>query len=114
MVTYELELNEGDTCNVGMQLKQAGVAVDLTGSTSVTFTMKNETGTEFSIPCAPGGTVNGTAYTFAQGGITVSFTATHTANPGIFQGKVTVIHAGAQKTFPSGNVYITVKIWEEI
>lgn len=114
MVTYELELNEGDSCNVGMQLKQAGVAVDLTGSTSVTFSMKNETGTEFNITCAQGGTVNGVSYTFAQGGITVPFTATHTANPGIFQGKITVLTVGAQKTFPSGNTYISVKIWEEI
>lgn len=113
MVTYELELNEGDSNNVGMLLKAAGVGVDLTGSV-VTFSMKNEAGTEFNIACTQGGTVNGVSYTFAQGGITVPFSSTHTASAGVFQGKVTAVKESVQKTYPSSNTYITVKIWEEI
>ncbi|MDD2299233.1 MAG: hypothetical protein PHN69_04080 [Candidatus Pacebacteria bacterium] len=113
MVTYELGLNQGDSNDVGMLLKENGVGVDLTGSI-VTFSMKNEAGIEFNILCTPGGTVNGTTYTFAQGGITVPFSATHTVNADIFQGKVYAVKSSIQKTFPSNNTYITVKIWEAI
>ena len=113
MATYELELNQGDSNDVGMLLKEGGVGVDLTGST-VTFSMKNEAGVEFNIICTQGGTVNGTAYTFAQGGITVPFTALHTVNADVFQGKAYADKSSVQKTFPSSNTYITVKIWEAI
>lgn len=113
MVTYELELNQGDSNDVGMLLKENGVGVDLTGS-AVTFSMKNEAGVEFNITCTQGGTVNGVAYAFAQGGITVPFTSLHTVEACVFQGKVTAVKSSVQKTFPSSNTYITVKIWEAI
>jgi hypothetical protein len=113
MVTYELELNQGDSNNIGMLLKSGGVGVDLTGS-AVTFSMKNEAGTEFDIQCVQGGTVNGQVYLFSEGGITVPFTSTHTVAAGVFQGKVTTVKDSVQKTFPSSNVYITVKIWEAV
>lgn len=113
MVIYELELNQGDSNNIGMLLKENAVGSDLTGAT-VTFSMKNESGVEHNIACQPGGTVNGTVYSFAQGGVTVPFTATHTASAGVFQGKITVLKYGAQKTYPSSNTYITVRIWEAI
>ena len=113
MVVYELELNQGDSNDVGMLLKENGVGVSLTGSV-VTFSMKNEAGVEFDIICTQGGTVNGVVYTFAQGGITVSFSSTHTHDAGVFQGKVIAVKSSVQKTFPSSNTYITVKIWEAV
>ncbi|MCK9310678.1 MAG: hypothetical protein M0P26_00205 [Bacteroidales bacterium] len=113
MVTYELELNQGDSINVGMLLKEGGVGVNLTGSI-VTFSMKNEAEVEFNIVCAQGGTVNGKTYTFEEGGITVPFSAVNTVNANVFQGKVYAVKAAVQKTFPSSSTYITVKIWEAI
>lgn len=113
MVVYELELNQGDSNEVGMLLKENGVGVVLTDST-VVFSMKNEAGVEFDIACSQGGTVNGTIYSFAQGGITVPIGSTHTATPCVFQGKVIATKSSIQKTFPSSNIYITVKIWEAV
>ena len=113
MLVYDLELNQGDTQEVGMLLKDKGVGVDLTGST-VTFSMKNEVGSEFDIACGQGGTVNGQFYTFAQGGITVTFTTAHTGAADVFQGKVCAVKGTLQKTFPDKNKYITVKVWEAI
>jgi hypothetical protein len=113
MVIYELELSQGDSVDVGMLLKEGGVGVDLTDSV-VTLSMKNEAGVEFDIVCTQGGTVNGTTYTFEEGGITVPFSALHTVNAGVFQGKVYAVKTSVQKTFPSSNTYITVKIWEAI
>lgn len=113
MVVYELELNQGDSNDVGMLLKENGIGVSLTGS-AVTFSMKNEAGVEFDIVCAQSSTFNGIVYTFAQGGITVPFTSVHTHDAGVFQGKVTAVKSSVQQTFPSGNTYITVKIWEAV
>lgn len=112
-MNYEIELNQGDTDSIGAVLKENNETVDLTGSI-VTFSMKNESGVEHDIECTQGGTVAGVNYTFAEGGVTIPFTSSHTQYADVFQGKITVLKPSAQKTFPSGNTYISVKVWEGV
>jgi hypothetical protein len=112
-MSYEIELNQGDTDSIGAVLKENNIEVDLTGSV-VTFFMKNESGVEHSIECLQGGIVAGVNYSFAQGGITIPFTTEHTQYADSFQGKLTAVKNSIQRTFPSSNIYISVKIWEAV
>lgn len=113
MVTYDIELCQGDADSVAVLLKENGNPVNLTGSTLV-FSMKSETGTEYDIECSQGATINGVQYTFAQGGITIPFTSSHTLEAETFMGKIVATKQTVKTTFPSGSDYISVRVNEAV
>lgn len=113
MTVYDIELCQGDADSVAVLLKENGVLVNLTGST-VTFSMKNETGTEYIIECAQGAVRDGISYPFSQGGVTIPLSSSHTLNAGVYKGKITVVKLTVQTTFPSGSDYISVRVNEAI
>jgi hypothetical protein len=112
-MSFDIEYKKGDVDNVGAVLKENGVGVKLTGCT-VVFVMKNDSGIRYVIDCSEGGTVNGVFIPFSAGGVTAEFTAVSTSEVGIFSGEFVVSNAYGSIRFPSGNVYVTVKIWEAI
>lgn len=113
MITYDIELGLGDTDNIPSILKAGGVPVNLTGA-AVTFSMTSESGVSLDIECVEGALVNGEYVGFDEGGVTVPFTSTHTATADLFFGKFLVVFDGDQVTFPKGDDYISVKIWEGV
>lgn len=114
MTAYDIEYKVGDTDNIGTILKHNGVAVNLTGFT-VEFIMKSDAGTRITVPCTLGGDVNGTPVAGASGGITAHFTSTSTATAGTYSGEFVASWSATESIrFPSGNNYVSVKIWEAI
>lgn len=111
---YDIELMQGDSASVAIVLKENGIGVDLTGCT-VTLSMINDISTvEHDIVCQPGAVLNaGTpseeTVPFTEGGITVPFTATHTATDGLYFASITKNLFGERSTFPNKG-YITIKI----
>jgi hypothetical protein len=91
-----------------------GIGVDLTGCT-VTLSMINDISTvEHDIVCQPGAVLNAGTQSeetvpFTEGGITVPFTATHTASHGLYFASITKNLFGERSTFPNAG-YITIKI----
>lgn len=111
---YDIELMQGDSAEVAVVLKENGIGVDLTGC-SVVLSMRNDTATvAHDITCNMGATINRglpteTVIPLTAGGITVPFTATHTASHGLYFGSITKTLFGERSTFPNTG-YITIKI----
>lgn len=113
-MSYDIELMQGDSAEVAIVLKENGIGVNLTGC-SVVLSMRNDATTvEHDIACNMGATINRELPTqetipFTEGGITVPFTATHTATDGLYFASITKNLFGEQSTFPNTG-YITIKI----
>lgn len=110
---YDVELVQNDTDNVSFVLKENGIGADLT-NTIVMFSMVDDAANEYNITCLPGAIISGVSVSQNVGGTTVPFTSTHTENGGILKGKFLVTRGNYQQSFPSGNVYVSVRIWEAI
>lgn len=111
-MSYDIELGQGDSEDVGIILKENGVAKDLT-DTTIVFSMVNEAGISYDITCSGGADINGEDVAFSAGGVTLPISSTHTATPTTFFGKFIITYLGVQSTCPRGNNYISVKIWEK-
>jgi hypothetical protein len=112
-MSFDIDLGQGDSDDVGVLLTENGIGSNLTGGT-IKLSMKTDTGTKKEVTCLAGGIVNGVNYTLAQGGITIPFTPTETATPSVYRGKIIVSMLGSQATYPSGQESITVTVWEGI
>ena len=113
---YDIELGQGDSDEVGVILKENNIGSDLTGAI-VKFHMMNNRGIEYEIDCESGIKDPFTKEIItpkSEGGVTILFTSVHTEISGTFYGKFIVILLGKQVSFPSGNQYIKVRIWEAV
>lgn len=112
-MNYDIELGQGDGDSIGIILKEDGTACNLTGA-FVKFHIKSIDGTEYEIECTDGAIINGVEVPKVEGGVTIQFTSLHAKTPGVFYGKFIVTLLNSQASFPSGNKYITVRVWEAV
>lgn len=117
MSDSHIDYKRTDSDEVGTVLKQNGAAVNLTGYT-VSFTMKStdiSTPTRYELMCTLGGTVDGKYVPASSGGLTIHFTATETVAVGEYLGEYVVSDGyGNSVSFPSGDNYISITIWERL
>lgn len=112
----DIEFKTGDADIVGAILKQNGVGINLTGY-SVNFIMKNTMNSEnerVTIPCTLNSVVNGVSVPATSGGVSIPFTAIHTAAAGNYNGEFIITGDQTIAHIPSGNSYITITIWESL
>lgn len=109
MTNFDIELGQGDSEIIGVILKENNVPVNLSGY-QISFVMANEEDDPFTIPCVDHPTVLANA-----GGTGIPFTSIHTTNADLFFGKLYAVDVlGRQVTYPSGNDYLSVKIWGKV
>ena len=112
-MSYDIEYKAGDVDEIGAILSENGTPVNLTGL-GVSFVMKNESG-RVVVPCTLGGTVNNAVVPATGGGVTMHFSEASTATAGLYNGEFVVSwNATESIRFPSGNVHMTVMIWEAL
>lgn len=89
--------------------------IDLTGK-KITFVMKDLFSGEnrFEIICIPSCIYNGKYYSAARGGVTIPFSAIETTLSGVFKGEFVVTSNDATVHIPSGNLYISIMVWESV
>lgn len=106
----------GDSDETGTILKQDGTAIDLTGYV-VSFVMKSTTVTSmrYILKCTLGGLVDGKYIPASNGGVSIHFTSTETANVGEFNGEFIVADGcGNSVRIPSGDSHIPITILEAL
>jgi hypothetical protein len=111
---YDIEIYEGDTVRVGCVLTEGGLPSNLEGF-DLTLHMFNQAGDEFEIEVSPGKEDPITREIIvpaSEGGITIPFTTTQSNCPGRYKGKVQAVNGPQQATFPDGNKYTDIMIWE--
>ena len=106
----DFTIKKGDTSPT-MQtslVDASGVAVNITGATAVRFVMRSLTGV------APAANALGTVVNAATGVVSYTYTATDTANAGLFQASWIVTFAsGAVGTFPTLG-YLEISVEEDL
>jgi hypothetical protein len=108
-VSYDIELGQNDIDTRDVVLQENGTPYDLSEFDEITLKMKSESGTEFTITCNEDPDVPAD-----EGGVRIPFTNTHTSAPILYYGKIITNKTSDPKvhlTFPSGNDYISIKVW---
>jgi hypothetical protein len=109
-MSYHMEFKTGDIDDVGAVLKENGIAIDLIDAT-VTFILKNNTETKYTIQCVLGGYFNGEYIYPSNGGVTIPFTEVELSTEGQYQGEFIVSKNNRSVRIPSGNNYILIMVW---
>jgi len=105
---YNIKLGQGDTEEKEVVLTRNGVGIDLTDYI-ISFYMKNDFGTRFTIPCT-----NGIVTPRSRGGVIIPFTYVETTTPGEFEGQFIIVDLfGKALTYPLGS-YISIRIYESV
>jgi hypothetical protein len=110
----DIEYKTGDIDSVGVAVKQNGFGMDLTGYTVTCVLKNNATGAKFILNCTPGARVNGTDVLVSQGGVTIPFSSTATADAGTLKAELVATKTGSTIHIPSGNNYMSVTIYESL
>ena len=111
---YDIGIYEGDSVRVGAILTENGSPSNVEGFDLVLH-MFNQAGESFDIDCSPGkeDPITHVVVTPAsEGGITIPFTVAQTKCPGRYKAKVRTVNGTQQVTFPDGNKYADIVIWE--
>lgn len=115
-MTHDIELIQGDTDDIKVQILQDGKVVDLTDP-SVSFIMTSDAGDKITIICLKGytdkTTTPDTVYPATDGYLTLPFTEIETCNADEFIGQFKLAYDGFNRRWALGK-YVTVKIWEAI